>query len=224
MQHHAVDERQELCATLRTAGPAAPTLCGGWTTTELAAHLVLRERSVKELGGRVPVRRLRELAEQSMNDYATRETYERVVQAIEHGPSPLESGRVYPLAAFWAFPPVREAVNLLEYVIHHEDVRRADGDTTPRLMPVARQHAVWQRLRLAAPLTMRAVPVGVRLCWPGHGEIATLRTRRGGPVVTISGEPVELALIAFGRQPYAHVDYDGARGDVERVRGTRIPI
>ena len=40
----ARDERLALCALLEQTGPAAPTLCDGWTTLDLAAHLVLRER------------------------------------------------------------------------------------------------------------------------------------------------------------------------------------
>ena len=39
----ARDERLALCALLDQTGPQAPTLCEGWTTGDLAAHLVLRE-------------------------------------------------------------------------------------------------------------------------------------------------------------------------------------
>ena len=38
------EERRALCALLDETGPDAPTLCEGWTTGDLAAHLVLRER------------------------------------------------------------------------------------------------------------------------------------------------------------------------------------
>lgn len=37
-------ERVQLCNLFDTVGPAAPTLCAGWTTLDLAAHLVTRER------------------------------------------------------------------------------------------------------------------------------------------------------------------------------------
>src|SRR5882762_622635 len=36
-------ERRELCDLFLELGPDAPTLCEGWTTLDLAAHLVLRE-------------------------------------------------------------------------------------------------------------------------------------------------------------------------------------
>ena len=41
---YARDERLALCALLDKSGPDAPTLCEGWRTADLAAHLVLRER------------------------------------------------------------------------------------------------------------------------------------------------------------------------------------
>ena len=36
-------ERRGLCDLLLEVGPDAPTLCTGWTTRDLAAHLVVRE-------------------------------------------------------------------------------------------------------------------------------------------------------------------------------------
>lgn len=36
-------ERTVLVGTLNEAGPAAPTLCEGWQTRHLLAHLILRE-------------------------------------------------------------------------------------------------------------------------------------------------------------------------------------
>ncbi len=36
-------DRAALAAELEAAGPDAPTLCEGWTTRHLAAHVVLRE-------------------------------------------------------------------------------------------------------------------------------------------------------------------------------------
>src|SRR5262249_33102419 len=41
---YARDERTALCALLGETGPGAPTLCEGWRTGDLAAHLVMRER------------------------------------------------------------------------------------------------------------------------------------------------------------------------------------
>ena len=44
MTRFARTERAAFADTLEEAGPDAPTLCTGWTTRDLAAHLVLRER------------------------------------------------------------------------------------------------------------------------------------------------------------------------------------
>src|SRR5258706_5048708 len=43
-ERYARAERHALADTLLAAGPDAPTLCEGWATRDLAAHLVLRER------------------------------------------------------------------------------------------------------------------------------------------------------------------------------------
>ncbi|MCW2608081.1 MAG: hypothetical protein JWO60_2774, partial [Frankiales bacterium] len=40
----AAAERAALLDLLAASGPDAPTLCPGWTTHDLAAHLVVRER------------------------------------------------------------------------------------------------------------------------------------------------------------------------------------
>ena len=37
-------ERISLCDTFTRTGPDAPTLCSPWTTADLAAHLVIRDR------------------------------------------------------------------------------------------------------------------------------------------------------------------------------------
>jgi uncharacterized protein (TIGR03085 family) len=224
MQHHALEERHALAQTLRCAGPDAPTLCGDWTTAQLAAHLVLRERSVVELVGRLPVERLRRLAQREIDELSAREPYERLVQAVDRGPSWTDVRWPVPTAAIWSMPVVRESANLLEYLVHHEDVRRAETDWSARPVPVDLQMAVWRRLPVAGRLTLRKVALGLELIWPSHGEIRTGPARRGAPTVRVSGEPVELALFAFGRIDVARVDYEGGPEDVARVRGAKIGI
>jgi uncharacterized protein (TIGR03083 family) len=41
---YAQDERAALAALLHETGPDGPTLCEGWQTRDLAAHLALRAR------------------------------------------------------------------------------------------------------------------------------------------------------------------------------------
>ncbi len=116
-------------------------------------------------------------------------------------------------------------MNLLEYLIHHEDVRRAADGWVPRVLPTQRQAAVWSRLRVGARLTLRAVPVPVRLVWPDHGEVSV---GRGDAAVTVSGPPEELALVAFGRQQVARVDYEGrprrSNGSAAPISPSEVPV
>ncbi len=212
MPGHALQERVELAETLRSTEPTAPTLCGEWSAAQLAAHLVLRERSLTEVLGRVPSERAHAVAQRALDAYIARTSYREMVAAFADGPPPWSP---------FAFPPAREAVNLLEYVIHHEDVRRAADGWVPRVLPAQRQAAVWSRLRLGARLTLRSVPVPVRLVSPDHGEVSV---GRGAAAVTVTGAPEELALVAFGRQQVARVDYEGSAEAVERVRHADIAI
>jgi uncharacterized protein (TIGR03085 family) len=212
MPKHALAERSELAASLRSAGPDQPTLCGEWSTNQLAAHLVLRERSVTELAGRVPVARLQALAQRHIDGYVAANSYEQIVTTVGQGP---------PAYSPFALPPVRETVNLLEYLIHAEDVRRAAPQWQVRAVPIDRQRAIWSKLRLAARLTMRSMPGPVEVVWPSHGRFSV---GRGPARVVVTGDPVELALLAFGRQRVAQVDYTGEPGDIEAVRTAKVAI
>jgi uncharacterized protein (TIGR03085 family) len=214
MASHVSEERIDFVTTLRASSPDSPTLCGDWNTAQLCAHLVLRERSLVELGGRLPVASLQRRATEAIDAYVAKLPYEQLVSQFESGP---------PAYSPWAIPALSNNVNLLEYLVHHEDVRRAaKGGAQPRVLSVARQQAVWSKLRMAAALTMRQVPQSVRLVWPSHGEVVT--RRKAAHQVTVTGDPVELALIAFGRQRVAKVAYDGPADEVAALSGARIAI
>jgi uncharacterized protein (TIGR03085 family) len=224
MAQFAADERHALAKTLRSVVPDSATLCGDWTAAQLAAHVVLRERSIVELLGRLPSRRLQHIAQREIDDLVAREPYEQIVNAVDDGPSWTDARWPIPTSLIWSLPPVRESANLLEYLVHHEDVRRAQPDWQPRDLPPDLQAEVWRRLPWTTRLTMRKVPIGVRFRWPGHGEFETVRARRHGAAVTVIGEPVELALLAFGRQAVAQVEYEGSDDAVARLRGARAGI
>lgn len=224
MHQHALDERLALSETLRRVGPDSPTLCGGWATAQLVAHLVLRERSVVEAAGRLPVASLRRRAATVVDEFAAERPFDELVAAFERGPQWNEVQGPVPVAWLWALPPVRELANLLEYLVHHEDVRRAQPSWDARALPVAVQAAVWQRLRLLAPVILRSVPVGVELRWPGHEPIGTRAARRSGVAVGVVGDPVEVALFAFGRLAVAGVEYDGDEADIAAVQKADISL
>ncbi|HZC69417.1 MAG TPA: TIGR03085 family metal-binding protein [Jatrophihabitans sp.] len=222
MVQFALFERHALAETLRCADPHAPTLSGNWTVAQLTAHLVLRERSIVELLGRLPSRRLHRVAQREIDDLVAREPYQRLVDAVDAGPSWRDVRWPVPTSFVWSLPAVRERANLLEYLVHHEDVRRAAAGWAPRSLPDEMQREVWQRLPWSTRLTMRTVPLRIALVWPEHGEV---RAGRGATVaVRVTGDPVELTLFAFGRREVARVDCTGAPADVARVLGSAMGL
>jgi uncharacterized protein (TIGR03085 family) len=197
-------ERSELCDLFLAVGPVAPTLCEGWTTLDLAAHLVVREHDPRSgfaiLGGE----RFAKL-EHSLMDNARSQGYERLVDRLRAGP---------PLVP-WRVPMLRQFLNLTEWFVHHEDVRRPPGrpprDDRPDL-----DRTLWTMLRRASRLMLRKVRgAGVALDAPGFGEVPA---RGPGPSVRLTGGPQELTLYLSGRRSAARVDLTGpeeARAVVE---------
>jgi uncharacterized protein (TIGR03085 family) len=201
VRHIAQDERQALCDLFLEVGPDAPTLCEGWSSGDLAAHLVIRERRPDTMPGVL----LRPFAAYT----------NRVLEATRAGSSwgdlvaRVRSGPPAPLR------PVDETVHTGEYFVHHEDVRRAAPGWEPRKLDGEEEAALWKRLRLMGRVLARRVPVGMAVDAPGYGQ-TTLR--RGHPVVSVRGEPSEMVLLAFGRGRQARVGYDGDEISIERLR------
>jgi uncharacterized protein (TIGR03085 family) len=215
MTSHAVAERFDFADTLARTEPDAPTLCEPWTAAQLAAHVVLRERSLTQAVNRLPVDAARRWSQDRIIHYAEQIPYDELVRRVHDGPpqwSPL------------ALPPVGERVNLLEYLVHHEDVRRAGPHpASPRDIPVDRRAAIWAQLRLAARLTLRQAPVGVVLIEPG-GDQVVARKPVGVHSVEVRGDPVELTLVTFGRQRVATVDYSGPAEAVAELVNAPIKV
>src|SRR5262249_31482896 len=138
--------------------------------------------------------------------------YPECVQVVRNGP---------PAWGPAGMPVVRESVNLLEYVIHHEDVRRAQPGWQPREVTPELADAVWARLRGIGRMLFRKAPVGVRMQRNG-GE--PTRVRSGAPEVTVSGEPIELALLAYNRRDVARVTFEGDPDAVNRLRLTALGL
>ncbi len=108
--------------------------------------------------------------------------------------------------------------NVIEFYVHAEDVRRAQPDWTPRELDPVFQDALWSRLERSARLMGRGVPTGLVLRRP-DGQTAV--ARRGAPVVTVTGEPSELVLFAYGRQSAAKVELDGDEKAIAELRATK---
>ncbi|WP_225831300.1 TIGR03085 family metal-binding protein [Streptomyces sp. NK08204] len=207
MSTFAKRERLLLADLLETAGPDAPTLCEGWRTRDLAAHVVVRERRPDAAGGTL-IKPLAARLEKVMDEYAAK-PYEELIQLIRTGP---------PRFSPFALKQIDEAANIVEFYVHTEDVRRAQPDWSPRELDAVFQDALWSRLERTARLLGRGVPTGLVLRRP-NGQTAV--AHRGTPVVTATGEPSELLLFAFGRQSAARVDLDGETEAITRLHESR---
>lgn len=204
---HARTERTALADLMVALGPDAPTLCEGWTTRDMAAHLVLRERRLDAAPG-IAVRALRGHTEKVQRELA-RQPYPELVDKVRHPPWWSMAG----LAA------LDRAVNTIEFFIHHEDVLRAQPGWKPRALPADLERALWQRVRGLARLTLRRVRAQVTLHAPGYGEAPA---GAGGPAVRISGGPGELLMFCTGRQRVARVQVTGPEELVTKLRRRRL--
>jgi uncharacterized protein (TIGR03085 family) len=192
----AAAERAALLDLFEKLGPEAPTLCDGWTTHDLAAHLVARERRPQSVVGIVvrPLNGLTVAAERSMRQ----RPYPDLVAQLRAGP-PLWS----PGGALRG--PLAGLTDVHEFYVHHEDVRRL-VDPSPRQASSDLDEALWSRLRLMGPALAAKVGVGLTAVTP-DGRSA--RVRRGEGEVVLRGTPAELFLWLFGRRDQAHVDIEG---------------
>ncbi|MET7741445.1 TIGR03085 family metal-binding protein [Streptomyces sp. NPDC005385] len=204
MSTHAKRERLLLADLLEAVGPEAPTLCEGWNSRDLAAHVVVRERRPDAAGGLI-VKQLAPRLERVMAEFATK-PYEELVQLVRTGP---------PRFSPFSLKQIDEASNVVEFYVHTEDVRRAQPGWTQRPLDAVFQEALWSRLERTARLMGRGTPTGVVLRRP-NGQTTVLN--KNTPVVTVTGEPSELLMFAFGRQAVADVELDGDKEAITRLQ------
>ncbi|WP_091350032.1 TIGR03085 family metal-binding protein [Micromonospora rhizosphaerae] len=203
MPRYARAEREALADLLLDLGPDAPTVAEGWTTRDLAAHLVVRERRPDAAGG-ILLPPLRRYGEAVRRRVAAR-PYAELVARVRRPPvwSPV-SNRF-----------TDELVNTMEFFIHHEDVRRARPGWLSRDLSNGLQAVLWRRASVLARLALRRFPADLLVQAPGFGE----RTAgRGGARLRLVGAPGELALFLSGRQRVARVQIDGPATPAERLR------
>lgn len=208
---YAREERLALCALLDDVGPDAPTLCDGWTTYDLAAHLVVRESRPDTAPGLL-IAVLGSYTERVRRELMRQHSYAELVDMIRSGP---------PRWSLFALKRIDEQVNVVEFFVHHEDVRRAPGGARPRELPAGMEDLLWRRLRTGARLLLRRAPVGTVLRLPSG---ATVVGRARDPWVTVTGPAGELVLFAYGRQRVAHVTTEGDEAAVAALRDARIGV
>jgi uncharacterized protein (TIGR03085 family) len=202
-------ERARLSDLFDELGPQAPTLLAPWTTRDIAAHLVLRERDYLAGPGLVLPGAWGRLAERRQRALALRD-FEWLSARFRSGPPP----------GFFRVGWVRRVPSLNEFFVHHEDVRRANG-RGPRTNEPAMDEALWRNVKRARwYLARRLRGAGLELQWAGTDR--TVRSRRGRPTARIAGPPGELLLYLFGRQSAAHVEVSGSDAAIEAVRHARF--
>lgn len=210
----ATDERAALCDLLDELGPDQPTLCAGWQTRDLAAHLVVREHRPDAAPG-ILLSAFAGHTKKVQDGYA-RKPWRELVDQVRGGPPVWWPTRI---------EAVDKLVNSIELFVHHEDVRRGQEGWTPREPDAKRDAALWAGLKRAGKMTLRRTPVGLVLSRPVStlapqaslgGE--SIVVKRGPDTVTVTGEPGELLLFAFGRDA-VRVEFDGDQHAIAAVQG-----
>ena len=193
MTAYAQRERRLLADLLLRLGPDEPTLCEGWTTRDLAAHLVVRDRRPDAAAGAM-IGPLRSHGERVRLQTAAR-PYAEVVHEVRTPPwwSPV-SNRL-----------VDEAANTIEFFVHHEDARRAQPDWAPRALDPGLETALWRNVKFTGRLVLRRSGSAVEVRSPGYGSF----TVGDNPATTLTGPPGELAMFLTGRREHARVTIEG---------------
>jgi uncharacterized protein (TIGR03085 family) len=200
-------ERQSLCALLDEVGPDQSTLCEGWNTADLAAHLVLREGRLDAMPG-IALSFLAAHTAKVQKSLKSRD-FGQLVNQLRNGPP-----------RFSPFRPARldEAANGIEFFVHHEDVRRAQPSWQPRIFDRDTEDLFFRRLRFPAKSALRRRNLDVDVMRIDTGERVNVHRASakepasgagaGAPTVTVSGLPSEL-LVFFFRQGHAVVETQG---------------
>jgi uncharacterized protein (TIGR03085 family) len=190
---YAQRERRLLADLLLRLGPDQPTLCEGWTTRDLAAHLVMRDRRPDAaIGGLVP----------ALNGYAERV---RLRTAARPFPEIVHDVRRPPWWSPVSNPLLDEVTNTIEFFVHHEDARRGQPGWQPRDLDPGFESALWRAVRITGRLTLRRAGVAVKVRSEGYDSF----TVGGNPTATLTGPPGELAVYLTGRKADARVTIEG---------------
>ena len=197
-------ERAALCDLFAELGPDQPTLCGDWTTRDLAAHLVVRERRPDAAIG-IIVSKAAGYTDKVQSGVAAGD-WDELVGTVRSGPpvwSPTKIGKVDELA------------NTVEFFVHHEDVRRATDGWEPRDLDDDLTDALYPMLGKMGKRLVSSSPVGIVVEPSDDHEPVVLKAAE--PSVTIRGPVGELVLFVYGRQANSRVELFGDDDSVAAV-------
>jgi len=206
----AQSERHALCNLLLEVGPDAPTLCEGWTTRDLAAHIIVRESRPDAAGG-ILIKPLAAYGEKVRQRVAQRD-WKPLVEAIRNGPP-----RISPMRL--AF--LDRLTNTVEFFVHLEDVRRAQPNWQPRPLLDDLESQLRTSITQGGRLFARKSPCGLVL---QIAHSASVVAKKGEPAVTVTGEVGELIMFVYGRQDHARVELSGPDDLVQAVRSTAFGV
>jgi uncharacterized protein (TIGR03085 family) len=206
-------EREALCDLFVELGPDAPTLCGEWTTRDLAAHLVVRERRPDAAVG-ILVSKAAGYLDKVQADVA-RTDWPQLVQTVRSGP---------PRWSPTSLSPIDKLANTVEFFVHHEDVRRGSEPWEPRELDPELAESLRSLLPKMARRLVSSSPVGIVL-EPAEGDpIVAKAPGPNGWEVTVRGDVGELVLFVFGRQAHSRVDVTGDAAAVQAARDASFGI
>ena len=203
-------ERAALCDLFLDVGPDAPTLCGTWTTRDLAAHLVIRERRPDAAVG-ILSSVLAEYSER-VRITETERPWTEIVERVRSGP---------PMWNPMHLEPVDTVANSVEFFVHHEDVRRSGTDWKVRQLPTELEEALATTLRHGGGFLTRKAKVGLVVEANGHPPMTL---HEDPSTVTIRGPIGECVLYVYGRKDVARVDLDGPPDAVAAVAAAPFGI
>lgn len=200
----AQQERGVVCDAFLEVGPDAPTLCEGWSTTDLAAHLVVRERR-PDSGPGILWPPLADYTDKVRRTVRDRTPWMELVEKVRSGPPLL-------------LRPLDGPMNTVEYFVHAEDVRRAQPGWEPRSLSPELADALWGRV---SPGGMaKKVAATIRVTSPGRPA----KEQGSGPLLVVDGDPGELIMFGSGRQSAARVEITGDAALAEALRSAALGI
>src|SRR5699024_9925513 len=135
-------QRNQLAHLFLELGSNAPTLCEGWETKDLSAHLWIRANRHVESDGMF-IQQLESRFE-DFTEHTLDRDFEDVVNSWAAGPPR------------W-LKPFDAKMNTMENFIHHEDVRRANGMTEPQPLSQAAQKQLYCSLKMIARLRLEKI-------------------------------------------------------------------
>jgi uncharacterized protein (TIGR03085 family) len=206
-------ERALLADLFDEVGPDAPTLCGDWTTRDLAAHLVMRERRPDAAPG-VVVPLFAGYTDKVQASISAAE-WSELVGKVRKGPQMWSPTRL---------SAVDKAINTVEFFVHHEDVRRATDDWTPRELDQAACDDLRVAAKRGARMLVRGLKVGLVLHPTDTSDSSPIVVKSAEPTAAVTGPIGEIVLFIYGRKDVAQVEISGPDDAVEAVRSADLGL